>query len=259
MKIINLKNEKVDLKIITIGASILEFNYQNQNLILSLDRAEDYYQNPEYLGCTVAPLAGRYLINDKIVLHSDELGLHNKEFAIIKQTDTELELECNYLIVKYILLKDGFRIEFKANLDTKVPLNITNHSYFCLDGQRNINTHKVLIDSDYMAQKNADNLAIGVVKNVISEIDFSKEKPDDYYYFKNDKCFRLISTDTDISLEISTSYDGVVFYTYNQPQNEKNKHSAVAIEAQNPPNSFKLYDKYDEFIEYKVLTGLTSH
>ncbi len=249
MKKLVLKNDTIELTIVDIGASIYDFKYLDKSLV---KKADSYLDNPEFLGASVAPLAGRYNIDGEIILHSGDKTIHNKSFSFDRISDTELELTYDYLHVKYILLENGFRVEYSVKSVVKLPLNVTNHSYFCLDEKQDINTHFAIIQSDYMALKDSNNLAIGFAKNSIEEIDFEKNKVDDYYYFKNKNAFSIVSKVSNIRVDISTSYPGVVLYTYNNPVREKNIHSAVAIECQYPPNDLVLRKEYKEFIEYRV-------
>ncbi len=253
MQTYQLSNQNIAISILDIGASIYEFKYRGFNIVKNNPQLADYYDNPEYQGTTVAPLAGRYLIDEEIVLHSGKDGLSNKEFKLLRQEANSLELEYDYLKVKYILLEKGLRIEYMVDSEEQRALNITNHCYFCLDDKADINNHKLLFNSDYMATKNADNLAIGVSTNTISELDFSSIKPDDYYYFAENKEAILTSASADFKLKLTTSYDGLVVYTYNFPTLSQNKHSAVALEPQNAPNNFQLYKHYQHFIEYQLI------
>ncbi len=249
MKKVILKNNKVELVLINIGASIYDLKYKGRSLVR---QASSYYKNKEYIGTTVAPLAGRYNIDNEIILHSGVDTFHNKEFDFKKTNEYQVEFSLEYLKVIYTLSESGFRIDFLVKSNKKIPLNITNHSYFSLDDKRDINTHYIDIKSDYMSLKDSDNLAIGVRKNLNHRIDFSKQKVDDYYYFSDDGVFTLFSRENDISLEIKTSYPGVVLYTYNSPLDKINKHSAVAIECQYAPNNFILHSNYSEYIEYRI-------
>ncbi len=252
MKQYILKNRDIELNVLTTGASLYDFKYKGQSLVVKNKKPEDYKVNPDYLGTTVAPLAGRYLIDGEIILHSGEKGLARKEFTLIHADEKQIVLECDFLKVKYNLLAKGFKIEFIAENAEKMLLNITNHSYFCLDKGGSVNTHKALINSKYITLKNEENLAIGVERNSIKELDFSQTKPDDYYYFQDEKELLLQSQLVDFKLKLSTSYDGVVLYTYNNPSNAENRHSAVAIEPQYAPNSFNLFDSYYHYIKYEV-------
>ncbi len=249
MKKVILKNNKVELVLIDIGASIYDLKYKGRSLVR---QASSYCNNIEFIGTTVAPLAGRYNIDDEIILHSGIDTFHNKEFDFKKISEYQVEFSHEYLRVIYTLNESGFRIDFLVNSNKKIPLNITNHSYFSLDDKKDIDTHYVDIKSDYMALKDSKDLAIGVKENVIQRIDFRENKVDDYYYFSDESVFTLFSKESEISLEVKTSYPGVVIYTYNNPIDESNKYSAVAIECQYAPNRFILEDKYSEFIEYKI-------
>ncbi len=252
MKKIILKNNKIELILINVGASIYDFKYKGRSLVKQASSLNNYYENTEYIGSTVAPMAGRYNINGEIILHSARDTFHNKDFMITKQDEKCVEFSYKYLKVTYTIQNDGFRIDFKATPASKIPLNITNHSYFCLDDKYDVNTHSALIKSNYMSLKNENALAIGIIGNNINRIDFNKTKVDDYYYFSEDNTFELLSNCSNITLKVTTSYPGVVLYTYNQPIDASNKYSAIAVECQYPPNTIIMDNNYSEYIEYLV-------
>ncbi len=252
MKKIILKNATIELVLINVGASIYDFKYKGRSLVKQASSLNNYYENLEYIGATVGPLAGRYNMDGEVILHSANDTFHNKEFAITKQHQDTVEFSYGYLTVIYTLHNEGFRIEYRSTSDSKIPLNITNHSYFCLDDNHDVNTHIAFIKSNYMSLKNDNALAIGVKANNIHRIDFDKTKVDDYYYFCEKKTVELFSTVSNIRLTVNTSYPGVVLYTYNQPRQENNKHSAIAVECQYAPNTIIMTDNYREYIEYIV-------
>ncbi len=249
MKKITIRNKNIELVLTDVGASIFDFKYLGKSLV---KQATSYYSNDEYIGTTVAPLAGRYNLDGRVVLHSGDETLHNREFSVEKIEPSKIELKYDYLFVSYSLKEDGFRIDYRASLEQARALNITNHSYFSLDDKDNVETHIANIESEYMVLKDSNNLAVGVVKNSIDKIDFKDQKVDDYYYFRGENEFNVKSRISNLTLEVKTSYPGVVLYTYNNPLNEANKHSAVAIECQYPPNNFMLNNEYHEYIEYRV-------
>ena len=49
------------------------------------------------------------------------------------------------VIVTYTLLEDALRIDYQATTDRPTPVNLTNHTYFDLDGQADILDHELVL------------------------------------------------------------------------------------------------------------------
>ncbi len=55
---------------------------------------------------------------------------------------------CVSYSVRYTLEKNGFTIEYNADTDKPTPLNLTNHSYFNLNGEGTVLDHVLQLDCD---------------------------------------------------------------------------------------------------------------
>lgn len=173
MHLYTLENDFVKIRFLDIGAVIYTFEIKpkkNRNIVLSLDNLNDY-KTPAggYLGSTIGRVAGRighgvFTINNKIYqaeqnekeinsLHGGFESFAFKKFRLIKQSLTELTFEYisidgegGYpgevtLHVIYTLHDDGLEVNYKATTTLDTILNITNHSYFNLDGEGTILNH----------------------------------------------------------------------------------------------------------------------
>lgn len=173
MKIHLLQNAFLRLSILDLGATIyaLEIKPKNdRNVVLTTQDPAKYYEtNNGYLGATVGRVAGRigggifslngkdYALdqNEKVTnsLHGGNDGFAFKKFLLEKESDDELVFsyessdgEGGYpgtlkLYVTYTLTKTDFSVKYDATSDDDTLINITNHSYFNLDGSTSILEH----------------------------------------------------------------------------------------------------------------------
>ncbi|WP_299212693.1 aldose epimerase family protein [uncultured Aquimarina sp.] len=169
------------------------------------------YINPEkqyYFGATIGRYANRIAngsfilnnekyelpINDqKNHLHGGLHGFHNKAWRIFFVSSNEIEfsylskdLEEGYpgnvqVNVNYRLTDNNdLIISYKANTDKTTIINLTNHSYFNLQGEGNstINDHRLIINADRFTLINKDTIPIGKVVSVKeTPFNFLKLKP----------------------------------------------------------------------------------
>jgi len=125
-------------------------------------------------------------------------------------------------------------ISFDGTCSKSCPISLTNHSYFNLSGfEESISNHTVMIDSDFILEKDQEGCPNGVRDEVEGATDFRKPKKlndafekrpdgfDDYYLFRNQQLFEvtpvatLYSEKNEIKLEVKTSEPGMQFYTAN--------------------------------------------
>ena len=165
----NLKNEYVDLEIISLGGIIKSLktadNKNNyENIVLGYDNLKDYEENEYFYGCITGRVAGRtkdgiLKINDKVYqleknnsgnnLHGGPNGLNSKVWlgeARVEEEKGILTLayksphlengfpgEVNFKVI-YTLEKNRLNIEYFGECDRETYINLTNHSYFNLSG-----------------------------------------------------------------------------------------------------------------------------
>lgn len=133
-----------------------------EDLVLGLEKGEDYYDNGSFFGATVGPNANRIAgasfeidgvkyqldVNDgPNNLHSDfEKGYHKQLWDAetgenwvrfsLEDTDGNMGFPGNKKIqVTYTLDEEnGLELRYHGTSDKKTVLNLTNHTYFNLDG-----------------------------------------------------------------------------------------------------------------------------
>lgn len=300
-----LENDYLYVEIINVGATIYKLIDKrfDRDIVLGLNQPELYLDsNDYYFGVTVGPIAnrikgGKYNLNgEEINLeinnngncnHSASNGYHNKIFKLQEVSDTKLVLHLNQddcdLDVVYTLIDNELKINYQLIASKDSVINLTNHSYFNLDGSSNIFNHKLNINADYVSKLDDTGCALDELIEVqdtyfdyrnnqnISIDDkheqYSKAKGIDHAYHLKDNKVTLSSNE--IQLEVTTSYPVALIYTSNWIDGVKGKYNqvyndyqAVCIECQYPVNDINYNansktivrkgDTYNEFISFKV-------
>ncbi len=212
-KIYTLKNATMDVKILNIGATILEINVPNKvghfdNLVLNHHNMLSYSANPFYFGATLGRTAGRIKggdvtisgVNYKLAnnnagntLHGGKRGFSLEHFDELKKSisDEAVTLELYYfskdkeegypgnlkLTVIYTLTKDNeFTIRYKAISDKDTLCSISNHAYFNMNGVKSIMDQSLVMNANHYYD-NQGGLIVGKRERVDNTpFDFRVEK-----------------------------------------------------------------------------------
>lgn len=180
-----------------------------------------------------------------------------------------LKLEVEYALDK----NENFHARFRASSDVDTHVNITQHTYFSLGGDAA--DHQLRINSEAYLETNERFLPTGKMMDVAgSRYDFTDDKmimePGAYkrpvynaYYFLSEKQqpvapIKLASRE--ISVEIFTSYPGVLLYTGDYLDNPFKPYSGICLECQLPPDAvhhqhlpttlLNAGEYYDQYITY---------
>lgn len=180
------------------GATILSIRTPDKNgnvedITLGFDSVEEYQSNNGYFGATIGRFAnrianGEFLIdgnrytlakNDagKNHLHGGVEGFDKKIFSCeeikngVQMSLISKDMDEGYpgkleLVVKFILMPNNTLIigyEAVSNKDTII--NLTNHTYFNLNGHNNgdILNHRVFIEADKFIRVDADGIPTGEI------------------------------------------------------------------------------------------------
>ena len=172
--------------------------------------------------------------------------------------------------VTYLLDDENtLNIRYEAVPDQDTIINMTNHSYFNLNGHDSgtVLEHKVRLDADYFTPADAESIPTGEIRSVEgTPMDFREEKvlgleiDSDYeplrfgggydhnWVLKNEGRFAKVaevkSDKSGIKMEVYTDLPGVQMYTANFLDNEPGKdgafyakRSAVCLETQYFPDA----------------------
>lgn len=300
MKIYSFENENLKVKTSTFGANILSIEVKDSNgnfrdVVLGYDKFEQYKNQTKYIGATVGRCCNRikegkitvdnvnYQLNcndDKNHLHGGNIGFDKKEW-----TETEIKNGVKYsyhspdgeenypgnlnVEVKYTLENNSLIINYIANSDKDTICNLTNHTYFNLNGNGDILNHYIQIFADEFTENDTESLPTGKILNVENTpMDFRIPKQikndieNSYYQIQYAKGFdnnwiinknnneitiaaKAFSKDSGITLEVYTDLPGVQFYSGNFLDGAENckknqpikNHSGFCLECQYFPNA----------------------
>lgn len=300
-----IKNNKGIRALITdFGATLVSLmvpdkDGQERDVVLGYDKASSYEENTCYLGATVGRYANR-IANSRIVIdgveyhqeaNDNENNLHSgpngtseriwdcKLYAedtitfAIEDPDMAQGFPGNAVMeVTYKLTEDnGLSIEYRAKADKTTTFNMTNHSYFNLNGHDSgsIYSHYFQVNAQhYTPVIDAKSIPTGVIAPVEgTPFDFREPKPlgrdiekediqlnfgtgydHNYAIDKStsgmEKVARLYSPESGISMEVYTDCIGIQLYTGNFVGGQIGKggvkyarRDGVCLETQYYPNS----------------------
>ena len=289
-------NDGNSVSILNYGATVQSLIINDRDVVLGFDNIAQYEndENRTYFGAVCGRVANRiengrfyiegneynlFINNGSHSLHGGKNGFDKKYFELTNSDSDSLTFslfspdgEEGYpgnlsLSVKYTFKNKLLLIEYIAKTTETCPVNLTNHSYFNLDGQGDILNHKLQLNSNYYIKVNDDGCTNGIVTAVKdSPFDFTEEKllgnnimaarnlqPSvggiDHHFFCNNsvteyrKFGTLTSSDKKIKMDIFTNQCGAQIYTGNFIAEGVAKgvnigrFSGVAIETQLPPNN----------------------
>lgn len=289
------------VSITDFGAAVVSFKCPDKfsnttDIVLGYDNAEGYSKLNGYLGATVGRFAnriknGEFTLNGKkytLLKNDGQNSLHggkncfsNKMFSVsengnsLKFSALSEDLEEGFpgkldFSVTFTLNSGKLIIDYYAISDKDTIINITNHSYFNLNGKGNIYDTFIKINADRFCRNDSSCLPTGekvYVENTDMDLRSFKKLGDvlnsDYPDIKNTGgidhnfiytdekvfnelhlCAESYSEKSGIKLACFTTLPGVQLYTANS-LNEPNgkggssysKHEAFCLETQNFPDA----------------------
>ena len=289
--------------VLNLGAGLAELWVPDQDgalrdVVWGYEKAEDYEVNgPDFgaivgrnanrIGGAVITIAGKdYTLaknNGENNLHSGPDMYFTRIWKGIVADDNKVEFSLHSpdgdqgypgnadITVSYTLTDDGeLQIVYQGKADQDTIFNLTNHSYFNLDGQESdsVLAQKVWLDADAFTPGDAGLIPTGEIRDVTgTPMDFRTEhmigeridadyEPlkqaggyDHNYVLKNEGkyalCGKLISQKSGICMEVSTDLPGIQLYSANFLENEKGgkegrtygRRSAICFESQYFPDA----------------------
>ena len=270
-----------------------------QDVVLGFDSIQDYISKPSDFGASIGRYAnrinqGRFTLdsieyqlpqnNYGHCLHGGPNGFQYRVFDAVQPNPQEVEL--TYVaadgeegfpgnITCKVLMKltddNAIDIRYEAETDKPTIVNMTNHSYFNLDGDAANNAdHLLMVDADYYTPVDSTFMTTGEIAPVKdTPMDFTTPKAVgkdinnyDFVQLKNGNGYdhnwvlntkgdisqvaaRLTSPETGITLEVYTNEPGIQVYTGNfldgTVSGKKgivyNQRASVCLETQHYPDS----------------------
>lgn len=318
MNTYSIENEYLKIEFLSKGGTVVSIRKKETNTeyILSYKNIDRYVNNVYYFGATIGRNAGRTYPTEytnfsgkkvklkpnenKVYLHGGEDGLDSVEwnlsileadFALLEYKDTNPDYEKSSVNVIYQLIGKNFVIRYLGNAEIPTIFNLTNHSYFNLNGNRDNSTVKnhylkieeselQIVDDDFIpTEKYSD------MKNKYQNFDFSDGKKiieafdvdndlsrkckggiDLAYCFKKNVIstpkIEIWSDNRKNGLRIYSNQESCVIYTLNKlidSEKEFKKYQGITFEMQKRPNYIHsspgdyLQNNYYNYIRYEIL------
>lgn len=317
IKIYTLENEELLIQIMNLGATLISFidKQTNTNLVLGFDRAADYkIHHTTFMGATVGRCAnriqdGRFILNQteyRLARNKGPNSLHGgidnfsfkyfdaeKDHQSIIFRYTSKDMEEGYpgnlqVEIMYQLDHNHLIYTMKGFSDQDTLFNLTNHSYFNLNGKGNILSHRMKIYTNQAALVDQNGLTTDqsfcVNDTAFDFLDFKvihdqlkKGHPnlslangyDHNYLFEERNDHRRVElTNGELLLKIESDLPGMHVYSGNYLDCEGRNHewygskSGICFECQFYPNAInymgfkkpilKANQKIEHYIRYSV-------
>ncbi|SER76199.1 aldose epimerase family protein [Salipaludibacillus aurantiacus] len=309
----------VSLTALNYGAAIIELLVPDQygkkeNIVINYSDISDYENNPHYLGVVAGRTAGRTaegILNfdgrslqlDKNDgnnhLHGGFKGLSRKIWDVI-QDEARLTFECvsadgedgypgevSFKVVYELTDENKLVISYWAEPDEKTPINLTNHTYFNLSGDKKTTVldHILQLSSSKFYELAPDSIPIGTTDvDRHPAFDFRAGKPIRDAIEQEDKQLEIVKGGLDHpflldeqpkvkarlsdpksgrTLAVETEDPAIVVYSGNQIEqkpelngSEGKKYDGICLETQMPPNETETYlvDKGDIYEKQTVFS-----
>lgn len=295
-----IKNDhNMTISILELGGIITSIkipkNKEMIDVVLGFDNFDDYFGEHPYFGAIIGRYANRigngtfYLDGKEYMLkrnngvnhlHGGIKGFDKvmwKSEAIVKRNEGQITLKYlskdgeegypgNLMVyVTYTLTNSNeLRISYRGETDKPTVINLTNHSYFNLngEGEGNILGHFLTINGDYYTVADENLIPTGEIKKIEgTALDFRKKEKigryinevggydHNYVLNKTREGLSLAGIaegdKSGISMEVYTTEPGLQFYTGNflngtlkgKQGNLYDKHYGFCLETQHFPDS----------------------
>jgi len=270
---VTIKNEFISLSVLDYGAIIQKILFKDRegntlNLAVGFENPENYLEDQISLGACVGRFAGRIsnggfklkgasynlYAEDGVHLHGGKSGFGKKYWVFdtieynkdpfIKLSYQSPHMEEGYpgnlkASVTYRLVGNSLHIVHEAVADRTTVINLTNHSYFCLDNTSAIDHYQLELQCPEILETH-DNLLptgrlISVVDtdyNFLTKKEIAKIRLDTPYVVSKDAktVAELYSPVSGIQMKVESNQPAVVVYT-------PLEFAAICFETQNYPDA----------------------
>ena len=265
------------------------------DVVLGYDTVREYEENDGYVGATIGRVGNRigggaFRLNGHTYslakndgenhLHGGILGFDKQFWTILPQGDDalvcsrlspdgeegypgNLEVKVTFTLTSH----NALRIQYDADTDQDTIVNLTNHSYFNLNGQGSVLDHELQVFASRITENDAGSLPTGrllevadtpfdfrAAKKIGAEIgaaDLQLEYGNgyDHNFVLSEKTAAVLrSASTGIELTVETDMPGMQVYTANFLTERSGKYGttmrprdAVCLETQLFPNAMNCY------------------
>ena len=206
---IRLRRGALEAEVITLGAALTALRVPAPSgmavdVVLGFTSPEAYEGGDCYLGATVGRVANRTagaaFILDGVTyplapnegtkqLHGGPMGFSRRVFTLAEAEESSVRLTYNSadgeegypgrlsLSVTYVLTEEGLSIRYWAETDRPTVVNLTNHSYFNLNGGGSILGHRLWMGAETFTPVGEDSLPLArAMAAAETPFDFREEK-----------------------------------------------------------------------------------
>ena len=284
MHLYRLQNEHLQIEVTNLGVRLVSMIYLGSNLhqqlVLGQWSLAEYEKDRNYVGAVVGRTCNRiqgarFELDGEAFqldanegqhhLHGGESGFHNCCWQVTNESDGLLfklesqDGESGYpgrvdAWVRISLIGASLQYEFGGRTDQPGLLDMTSHSYYCLDDTGSIEHHELTLASDRYAVINDEMIPTGELRSVAgSPFDFREKQAlgklrstDPQLILANgfDHAFTLqdhaspaallFSPESNIEMAVWTDLPALQLYTGNHLDKP---YSAVCLESQHLPNA----------------------
>lgn len=209
VEMFTLRCGALEAEILTFGATVRALRVPDKNgklidVVLGYNSVAGYESNDGYVGALVGRYANRIanascVIDGKRIaleanegtkqLHGGPVGFSHRVFEVDHIGEHSVTLRYTardgegghpgnlVLRVTYTLTENALILRYEAESDQTTYCNITNHSYFNLNGHGDILHHKLHIAADRFTPVDADSIPVAMAVSVAgTAFDFTEEK-----------------------------------------------------------------------------------
>lgn len=305
-------HKNLELHVLNYGGIIRSLIYKGTDVVLGYDSIEEYIADENYFGALIGRNANRignaeFVLNGKVYklnkndgnnnLHGGFCGFNKKVWDVEELCESKIVFtlisndgdegfpgEVNVKVTYTLTDNNALNIRYEGETDKDTILNMTNHSYFNLNGhgQGNIGNHILKLNSLFYTPNDVECKPTGEILSVKSTpLDFILDKKIeeafrsdfvqtsmfggiDHNFVIEGRGMRTVAIccgdKSGIKMEVITDCAGIQIYTDNDLENErigKNntlypRHSGVCFETQAFPDSVK----YEHFTNTILKCGV---
>ncbi|WP_019670260.1 aldose epimerase family protein [Eudoraea adriatica] len=273
MEQVTIKNDFISLSVLDYGAIIQKLLVKDKegkelNLVVGLENPKSYLDDHKCLGACVGRYAGRIsnggfqiegntynlYTQNGVHLHGGKQGfaqkywkfdaIEHREQPFVKLTRQSPHMEEGYpgnlkASVTYKLIDNSLQIIHEAITDRTTILNLTNHSYFCLDSTNSIDHYQLQLQCPEILETDNSLLPTGKLVSVkdtqydfLTRKEIGKIRLDTAYVVSDSakKVAELYSPVSGMRMTVESNQPAVIVYT--PPE-----FGAICFETQNYPDA----------------------
>ena len=203
---IRIDNGTIALEVLSLGGIIRSLwvpdrTGQRANIVLGCDNAEDYLTQDAHLGAIAGRFANR-IAHGKLTfeghhyqldvnqasncLHGGSEGFNRRHWQLgtlpdgvrltLQSPDGDMGFPGKCTVqLDYRLAGNNLYVEICASVDKACPINLTQHSYFNLEGSEDLNGHRLQTDATQYLTLDSVGIPIGIASTIDTVFDYRQE------------------------------------------------------------------------------------